>query len=226
MVDAILGETNVVVVGGPAKIDVEVDFGPRGLRGSYFFYGIGNPNDPETILPDDIEFYDFYINIDLSNQVDYLQVYQYQAGPNGPVWQPLANLAVNLLSRNVSVPFVDGRATIEVPITDILAPEVIEGLLQLPEQFFTPQIFCVQATIESSYVETGGIEDDEEARPIAFSFTLSPFNRNDPQAIKLIINYKASEMLWEDNSWQPVNGIKRVNMFLSLGDNINASTII
>jgi len=226
MVDTIIGDTNVVVVGGPPRVEVEVDFGPRGVRGSFFFYGIGNPNDPNTDLPDDIEFFDFYINIDLSNQVDYLQVYQYQAGPNGPYWAPLANLAVNLLSRNVFTLFMDGRTTIEVPITDVIAPEVIEGLLLLPPQFFTPQIFCVQATIESAYEGTAAQEDDSNAKPIAFTFTLSEFDREDPDGIKLIINFKASEMDWETSSWSPVDGVKRVNMFLSLGDNLNESTII
>jgi hypothetical protein len=214
------------VVGGPPKVEVEVDFGPRGLRGSYFFYGVGSPNDPNTDLPDEIEFYDFYINIDLSDQVDYLQVYQYQAGPNGPYWAPLANLAVNLLSRNDIVLFVDGRATVEIPITDIIAPEVLEGLLSLPSNLFTPQIFCVQATINSAYTETGGNEDDEEARPIAFTFTLSPFDLEDPDTIKLIINFKASEMLWEDNTWQPIDGSKIIHMFLSLQGNFNESTNI
>ena len=226
MVDSILGETNVVVVGGPSTVNVEVDFGPKGLRGSYFFYGVGSPNDPNTDLPDEIEFYDFYINIDLSNQVDYLQVYQYQAGPNGPYWAPLANLAVNLLSRNKSVTFIDGRATVDVLITDVLAPEVIEGLLNLPPQFFTPQIFCVQATINSSYEEVSGSEDDVNAKPIAFTFTLSPFDTEDPEGIKLIINFKASEMSWEDNSWEPINGPKIIHMFLSLQDNVNALTNI
>jgi hypothetical protein len=227
MVDTSISQTNVVTVGGPSKVEVAVDFGPKGLRGSYFFYGIGKPNDPTTDLPDDIQFFDFYINIDLTDQVDYLQVYQYQNGEDGPFWASLANLAVNLLSQNTLARFVDGRAKVQIPIQNVLSPEIIDFLLENPTQFL-PQIFCVQATFEQTYVPTSPsniTEVDTNAGPIAFSFTLSPFVTR-AASINLEINFKASKMNWSTGAFTPLTGDHIIHMFISLAGNLNRQTTI
>jgi len=224
MVDAFIGETNVVVTGGPSKIDLQVDLGPRGLRGSYFFYGIGNPNNPNnTSFPrNEAELYDYFINIDLIDQVDYLQIYQYQFGPSGAIWTKVANLSVNLLSRNQEVTFQNGLATVRIPVTDIISLDVLAAI---PSNLLTPDIFCVQAAIQSIYVATNGVENNTNSKPIAFSFTSSPFDTNDVnnerESIDLVLNFKASEMDLQTNAWQKINGSEKIiNLFISLAGGI------
>ena len=226
MVNTAISQTNVVTVGGPAKVEVAVDFGPKGLRGSYFFYGVGRPTQ-STAIELEAQFFDFYINIDLTDQVDYLQVYQYQNGEEGPYWASLANLAVNLLSQNSLIGFTNGRGSASIPIQNILSPEIIDFLLENPS-LFVPQIFTVQATFEQPYTPTSptnSTEVDTNSGPIAFSFTLSPF-ANTASSINLVINFKASKMNWDTGDFIPLTGNHIVHMFISLAGNLNQQTII
>ena len=154
-----------------------------------------------------------------------MQVYQYQFGPSGAVWIKVANLSVNLLSRNQEVTFQNGLATVRVPVTDIISLDVLSAI---PSNFLIPEIFCVQATIQSVYSETNGVENDTNSKPIAFSFTSLPFNtndiNNDRESIDLVLNFKASEMNMETNAWQKINNSKKIiNLFISLaGDAVVA----
>ena len=64
MAEVILSTEDITVLGGPSSINVDVDFGPPGTRGSQIFIGQGNPNDPTTEIGQDvINILDLYINI-------------------------------------------------------------------------------------------------------------------------------------------------------------------
>ena len=60
MTNPILAVDDLTVLGGPTTVNVEVDFGPEGPRGSMIYTGLGNPNDN---TPDgDVQLLDLYIN--------------------------------------------------------------------------------------------------------------------------------------------------------------------
>ena len=44
MPDVVLSNDDLTVLAGPPTIELLVDIGPTGTRGSKFFVGIGNPN--------------------------------------------------------------------------------------------------------------------------------------------------------------------------------------
>jgi hypothetical protein len=50
MVDVIVSPDSLSLVGGPSTVNVEVDFGPAGTRGSQIFVGRGQPNNPSTVI--------------------------------------------------------------------------------------------------------------------------------------------------------------------------------
>ena len=78
MVDVLLNTDDVVVIGPPASIDLLVDIGPQGVRGSKFIVGSGEPN---TLTASGILFgntlilNDMYINI--APGENYWYMYQY-----------------------------------------------------------------------------------------------------------------------------------------------------
>ena len=66
MVDVLLNTEDVVVLGPPETIDVLVDIGPQGTRGTKFIVGSGEPN-PQTssgvLLGQTLILNDMYINV-------------------------------------------------------------------------------------------------------------------------------------------------------------------
>ena len=89
MVDVILSSDDLVVLGGPEEVNVEVDFGPKGDRGSLIFVGNGKPDlvdigqTPNT--------FDLYINL-LTTDDEYLMMYQYVEVLGTMQWQTLTKL--------------------------------------------------------------------------------------------------------------------------------------
>jgi hypothetical protein len=51
---------DVLVLGGPDTVNVEVDFGDKGDRGSLIFVGNGNPDSVD--IGQDPRVFDLYIN--------------------------------------------------------------------------------------------------------------------------------------------------------------------
>lgn len=94
MVDVLLTTENVTVLGGPANVNLELDFGPRGPRGSNIFSGTPSPDDfftEEVIEALNLQVYDLYVNIDPTSS-DYGAFFQYQFVDNVNQWVELAQL--------------------------------------------------------------------------------------------------------------------------------------
>lgn len=93
--DVVIQEDDLVVLGPPSTIDVAVDFGPKGDRGSTFFTGSGDPNDLsltqfETIHGAVPVYGDVYLRIDFG--ADYGTFYTYNAVPGGDQWSAVIDL--------------------------------------------------------------------------------------------------------------------------------------
>lgn len=94
MVDVLLTTENVTVLGGPANVNLELDFGPRGPRGSNIFSGTPSPDDfftEEVIDALNLQVYDLYVRID-QNSPDYGAFFQYQFIDNVNQWVEVAQL--------------------------------------------------------------------------------------------------------------------------------------
>jgi hypothetical protein len=136
--DVVVDISEVTVLAGPSVIDVDVDFGPAGTRGSYTYAVNGNPNNPSTVLPADIKVYDIAINL-LTSDDEYLYMYQYISADGSYTWQKLLKLITNTYSTNQNVTFIDGVKSFSIPLVNIVPLANIANL--------TAENFNIQCSI-------------------------------------------------------------------------------
>lgn len=111
----LLANDDITVFGPPETLEVLVDIGPAGTRGSQFFVGVGNPN--QTTIGQTPILNDVYINTAPGAEVGYL--YQYQVQPGGNTWIKVLDLFPSFYSTNYDVLFESGSGTASIPIADI-----------------------------------------------------------------------------------------------------------
>jgi hypothetical protein len=122
MPDVVLSNDDLTVLSGPEVIELLVDIGPTGTRGSKVFVGVGNPN--SVSLSTKI-LNDLYINSAPGSDYGYL--YQYVSEPGGDTWVEVLKISPSIYSKNHTVTFASGTSadsgsgTIVIPITDITA---------------------------------------------------------------------------------------------------------
>jgi hypothetical protein len=199
MAEVVLSSEELTVLGGPASINLELDFGPQGDRGSLTFYGFGKPSPTTlTVVP---RVYDSYINIGTSDD-EYLFVYQYISGAGGsPNWTKLFKLVPNIYNENETQIFnTSGLATVVLPIDKILPLNEIS----VQENFarYTAESFSIQCNV---------INPD----PVAVGVTVSSLNINPIDGkMSLFININGIE--YADQEWSPLVGSKMVHLIITV----------
>jgi hypothetical protein len=121
MPDVLLSNDDVTVLGPPNTVEVLVDIGPTGTRGSKVFVGSGNPNNltsSGSIFGQAIILNDLYINI--SPGTNYGYMYQYVSEPGGNTWVEILELNPTIYNKLHTTTYVDGEASITIPISDIV----------------------------------------------------------------------------------------------------------
>lgn len=191
MAEVILSSDELTVLGGPAEISVDVDFGPQGDRGSLILYGLGKPD--TVVLPETPRVYDTYINL-LNSDDEYLFMYQYIAGPsNGsPVWTKLFKLTPNLYSENVVRTFNNGSIQINLPLAAIVPADLVGNY---------------EASNFNIHVSVLGQD------PVALGVTVSEIAIVSNQVV-LPISVNAIEFV--NGEWASVDGQKTVHLFITV----------
>jgi hypothetical protein len=120
---------DITVLGGPSTINIDLDFGPTGQRGSKFFVGNGNPNStPSPIGSSTTVFiFDMYINLDSATS-EYRSLYQYQNVSGTNTWVKLINLIPNIYSLNISLNFVNGIASTTLPVISLVDSDQVSSI--------------------------------------------------------------------------------------------------
>jgi hypothetical protein len=121
MPDVLLSNDDVTVLGPPNTVEVLVDIGPTGTRGSKVFVGSGEPNNltsSGTIFGQSLILNDLYINT--SPGTNYAYMYQYVSEPGGNTWIEILAVNPTLYSKLHTTTYVDGEASITIPISDIV----------------------------------------------------------------------------------------------------------
>lgn len=122
MADVLLTTDDLTVLGGPSSLNLEIDFGPQGDRGSQIFVNTGKPT---SSLAPDSKLFDLYINI-LSSDDEYQYVYQLQNVLGTETWVKLFKLISNVYSKNYSTTsFVDGVWSKNIPVSEIVPTEFV-----------------------------------------------------------------------------------------------------
>jgi hypothetical protein len=190
MVDVLLNTEDVVVLGPPEIIDVLVDIGPQGTRGTKFIVGSGEPNAQTSsgvLLGQTLMLNDMYI--DVSPGVDYGYMYQYVSQPGGNTWTQVLKINPAIYSAIETVSFSSGNGSITIPITNIVT---VSG------SPLTKSNFNVQYQIEG-------------ANPIASSIEIPALAG---AGTNLVINLHASQ--YSGGSWSALTGSKTVHLFISI----------
>lgn len=122
MPDVLVDNDDLTILSGPEVIELLVDIGPTGTRGSKVFVGVGNPNADNSLDP---LLNDLYI--DSAPGSDYGYLYQYVSEAGGNVWIEVLNITPAIYSKIYTVTFASGTdadfasGSIVIPITEITA---------------------------------------------------------------------------------------------------------
>ena len=189
MADVVLSTDDLTVLGGPSSLTLEVDFGPKGDRGSQIFVNTGKPT---TVLAPDAAVYDLYINV-LSSDDEYQYVYQLQNVLGTDTWVRLFKLTSNMYSKNYSTtPFVNGTWTKNIPLIDIIPVDFVGTV--------SASNFNVQYSVLNQL-------------PIASSVSLGDVF-SDNGTLSLPVTIKATE--FDSTDWTNLNSVKTVHLFITV----------
>jgi hypothetical protein len=144
--NVILEDEDFVVLGPPEQIDVSVNVGQRGPRGSRFFVGDGDPNFPGVIpAGENPQLGDVFVNTSTAAQFGWL--YVYLRAPSGNQWVPALRLQPSVYARNSLVIFTSGTAVISIPLSnivpDVIIPDVDRYVINLAPQHPNPIAFSI-----------------------------------------------------------------------------------
>ena len=182
----LVANDDLTVVGGPTSINVSMDFGGPGKRGSQVFISSGNPN--EVSIGQTPEVLDLCIN-SLSSDDEYRYIYQYQNLGAVNQWVPLFSLVPDTFSENTSKLFVEGVAQINIPVFSITSTENL-----------TFANFNVQCSI---------IEDS----PVSLSISVQEIDIvDDIQILPITVNAAK----FSDGTWSLLEGSKTVHLSITV----------
>lgn len=192
MTNVLLSNDDVTVLGPPEIVDVLIDVGSTGTRGSQVFVGIGDPNVVEIGQVPILN--DLYINT--SPGEDYSYLYQYVSEPGGELWIEILRINPTLYSQNTITTFTNGQAQIIIPVSSIVT---VSGTP------LTSENFSIRCTVEHE-------------NPVAISTSIPALGDDGDN---LIINLKAVEHRTDTESgpygdWAVLEGEIKLHLFISI----------
>jgi hypothetical protein len=190
MPDVLLSNEDITVLGPPELVELLVDIGPTGQRGSKFFVGTGEPNSlttDGTIFSETINLYDMYINSAPGTNYGYL--YQYISETGGNTWTQVLRISPTIYSKKHSVAFSSGEGSISIPISNIIT---VSGTP------LTASNFNVQYSIENT-------------APIASSIEIPALTG---AGTNLVVNLNAAR--YASSAWSNLTGEVTVHLFITV----------
>ena len=192
MADVVLTTDELLVLSGPSSVNVEVDFGPEGERGSLFFLSVGNPN--TALTGQNPKAKDLCVNI-LKTDNEYSYVYQYNSdGANGFQWYPIIKLSPLQYNKILTGTFVDGSKVFNIPVSYIVDEETSQTL--------TSANFNITYSIPNE-------------NPIASSIEIGSFT-NDPVSGLQVLPVTINAVEYASSTWQDLTGVKTVHFVISI----------
>ena len=190
MADVLLSTDDLLVIGGPTSIDLQLDYGSKGTRGSQIFLSNGNPNTEGNILDTPL-INDLAINTSAADTEEYLYLYQYKYVDAVLAWHPYLKLLPNQFNANYSVVFTAGVGTVTVEIPSIALPTTGAA--------YSASNFNIQATVSNS-------------SPTAVSVEIGTVTPGD--VYTLPITLRAAQ--YSSSTWSSVNATKLVYLAISV----------
>jgi hypothetical protein len=119
MAEVVIANEDLVVLGGPSSINLSLDVGATGTRGSYIFNDIGKPTSDQISFSIPPIIGDMYININPSDD-EYLYLYQYKLVNGVLSWAKILRLVPNTVLFNPYFKFINGEAYTPVVLNNVL----------------------------------------------------------------------------------------------------------
>lgn len=157
MPDYLFQNEDLDVFGGPTSLDVSLDFGRTGKRGTRTWVGNGDPS--VALEYQEVNLYDLYIDSGSSDG----WLYQYIPEIGGAAWTQVLRLNQQQDSRITSKTFTTGQTTLSIPTSEITTDTTL-----------TASQFIIRYNIENDY-------------PTASSFTYSIATVSSVKYIQIII---------------------------------------
>lgn len=211
MVDVIYSDNQLSVLGGPSSVNVELDLGAAGQRGSQIFTGQGKPTSDDVELPA-LEINDLYINLNPSDN-EYLFLYQYNNVNGVLTWSRVLRLVPNTALLNPTVTFVNGQA-----VTVILGQTLPGLFFPLGEFFSLEELGVLEA--EDFNIQHNLIGDAPTASTVNVDAIITEYAGFPLGASYLRITMTAAEYDMVGNSWSPVTGDRLVHFLATIGGRV------
>jgi hypothetical protein len=120
-VEVLVNTEEITVLGPPPVVNVQLDIGATGIRGSKVFVGTGSPSlftSSGSIFSQALYLNDLYINNAPGEEYSYM--YQYISNLGTNTWVPILKINPTVYSRNFLQTFTSGTTSILIPIADIV----------------------------------------------------------------------------------------------------------
>lgn len=117
-INSVVQTDSITVFGPPEIIEIGLDVGATGQRGSLIYSGVGDPTtNTGLFINEPAQVGDIYIRTDFGS--NYGLVYQYNVSPTGNQWNSI--LKVQPVTYNIieELSFSSGSASYSIPVTDI-----------------------------------------------------------------------------------------------------------
>lgn len=192
MTEVLLNTDELVILGPPEEIELFLDIGAQGIRGSKIFSGTGIPSGT-TIGSETAQVGDYYINTAL-NTAEYAYMYELTSvPPNSLVWTPRLRINPKLYSNTYTVDFTsESTRKITIPFSSIASNITT----------YTASQFNVQYSI---------IDSNSTPLPIASSIKISKVGTTTP-SLEILINGAS----FDGTDWDALTGNYTVHVFVSL----------
>lgn len=192
MPDVLLSNDDVTVLGPPEVVEVLVDIGPTGTRGSQTYVGAGDPNllmSGSTIFGRTVILNDLYINT--SPGPDYAYMYQYISAPGGNTWIQILKLNPTIYGELHLTTYNSGTGEVIIPV---------ENIATVSGSPLTANNFVVQHSIGHT-------------NPVATSISGQSIVGDN-----LVLQFEAVE--YTGSTWQPLDELVTMHIFINirLGD--------
>jgi hypothetical protein len=111
-VDVVLDSSTLdIFAAAPATLDLNVDFGATGQRGSLWWTGTLSPT--TALAAQDIKLNDIYLNTSTG------ALFQYILSVGTPAWEEIGSITLPQYTAISSTTFTTGSATISVPLSSL-----------------------------------------------------------------------------------------------------------
>ena len=192
MVEVALVTDELVVLSGPSEINVSLDIGAQGDRGSLIYASAGNPN--ISLIGQTPNPKDLCINI-LGTDDTYSYIYQYNATVTGSYqWVPIVKLNTPIYNKNLSGTFAAGVKQFDIPIINIVDETTGSSL--------NNSNFNVQFNIQNS-------------NPLASSCSIGSITL-DPSTQSYVLPVTIRAVEYSSGTWSSLVGTKTVQFSISI----------